>query len=594
MNKKQKNIGIIVLILIGILAVAFFGNGGKLPFAVSGTSALSLSNVDLQSNNAFLNGQAWLLTFSAGGLGQSYYGTFSPSQIKDSDGTQATNPFTISVDYADETCQYPISNTGSYTPIYKNLQYKSWYCLYPSSNIQDYITSSGFGSVILYGGQSWSPFTCFAVGTSTQDQLGEFSQTNVNQPYTISLNVNGQTATKTIDPLQGSGQGALGTFAYASWNGNLVSGAGCPNSADYQPAYVNGNWIVVKKQNYQDYLSVLNNYPTGNPTSQTIQAWVTLVNQHSPSAELSQNFGTVTNSASINSAIVKYTTSSPVQFPVTSLYIKADTLGIFTPVPDIRINSADSSCFRTGANGIISVSIENKGTQGGTYTVFATCDNPFTISQNQQGSLNPRESRVVNLPLSASATQKQTGSCIVSVQSTGGTKTATASVCVDPQITCTLPYPKTFCGKSGNLDAVQQCSSDGATTNTIKTCTATQYCDTGECKDNGSGGGVSWLSKLWDSITGFFGTLGDILTVVKWIVLITGSIFSFAFGRQLLEKLIKGKDKTSRYIILGISVLLGIGVAFLLYAVLMTSLFWMIIVGLIVFNIIIKLVIPRI
>ncbi len=587
MKKKQKNILIVSIIVLSILILGILGSTGKLPFAVSGSNTLSISQASLTSSNPYLNGKVWILTFSAGGLGQSYSGTITPSDIdsKTSDSTTTTKNLNINVVYENTECQYPIQSAGLLKPIY-DIIYKEYSCFFSPSE-SSAKKDSGLTNILYFG--KYSGLTCFVFGYNTQSIVGNLGQTNVNAPFTINLEVDGKNAIKRIDTLTGSNQGAIGDYAYAIWGGNLVSGVSCPQTTNnlYVPIYVNGNWRLGSKQSYDTYVSLINNAPTTSKDSNTIL--YNNLKKAISNAKVSRSFGSIESSSSLSNAIIKYTTASAIQFPVTTLYIKADTLGIFTPTPDIRPTSASSNCFKTGDTGLISVNIKNYG-ESGTFNVYATCLSPFSTTQTITGSLNKDEVRTINIPLSASASEKTSKSCTVFIESGGTTKQINSNVCVDPHITCLVAYPTKFCGILNNQEVVQQCSSDGFSTKTIETCDSTKYCDKGECKLKGS---TESSLGIWDSIKGFFSGLSILLTIVKWILLVIGSLFSFLFGKQLLDKIIKKKDKTNKIVIWTLSILLGLGIAVLLYAILMTWIFWAVIIGLIVFNIIIKLVIPR-
>jgi len=590
--KKSNKIILVTAIIILAIALAFFARNSFL--AVTGTSTLSLSQASLQSSNAYLSGKAWLLTFSAGGLGQSYYGTITPSDVdsKTPDATRTTKNLNIQVTYEDESCQYPIGSTGSFTPIYDVQKYTYTYvpliasCDIPTASSKSGISQSNIKFVKL----NIVLLKCYVIYTTGESPVGTMGNGNVHAPYTITLNVDGNIASKTIDPISGSTQGAIGSYAYGVWNGNLVSGISCPSTYDYKASYVNGNWRIINKQSYDNYINKYNeNIGLINLDFTAIDKWVSDVQYYANQAKVSTSFGTIDSASSLYSAVAKVTLTTPIQYPVTSLYIKADTLGIYTPVPNIGITSTSSSCFKTGENGIISVGIKNTGDEGGTYNVYAICNNPFQMTQPATGSLNAGESRTVNLPLSATATQKTQSTCTVSVETTGGTKTATANVCVDPQITCTIPYPNKFCGFSGNSEVVKQCSQNGATANIIETCTVNQYCELGVCKT----GGIPpipgtcawydigcWLKKL-------FSLLGNILTIFKVILSLIVLFASFFFSRDLTEQYLlkKSKDKPFVYVIAGLTVAL---VATLLYVTLFTFIFWIITVLVILFYILVK------
>ena len=96
------------------------------------------------------------------------------------------------------------------------------------------------------------------------------------------------------------------------------------------------------------------------------------------------------------------------------------------------------------------------------------------------------------------------------------------------------------------------------------------------------------IKKLFAGVTTFFMTL-------KYILVAIGSLFFFLFGKNILERIIKKKDKTSIYAIWTISILLGGLVGYILYTILFSWYFWLVLIGLIALNFFIKLVpLPKI
>lgn len=595
MKRKTKNI-IIGMIFLALLVTAFLVFGLNKPFAVSGSSTLSISQANLQSSNPYLNGKAWLLTFSAGGLGQSYYGTITPSDIDSQtpDSTRTTKNLKIRIDYDDESCQYPISNTAQLTPIYDVEKYS--YTYIPFISNCDFSTASekpgiSASNIFIVAKPSGS-FTCYVIYNTGKSPIGSMGNGNVHAPYTITLDVEGKTASKQIDPASGSTQGPIGDYAYAIWNGNLVSGISCPATYDYRASYVNGNWRIIDKQKYDLYVNKYNQMPqlsfaSGNSV---IENWVSDIKYYANQAKVSTNFGTIDSSSSLTSAIAKVPLNSPLQFPVTTLYVKADTLGVYTPVPKIGITSTSSNCFKTGENGMISVNIKNTGDEAGTYNLFATCNNPFQITQSSTGSLKSGESRTVNLPLSATASQKTQSTCSVSVETTGGTKTATTNVCVDPQITCIIPYPQKFCGFSGNQEVVFQCSENGATRNLIQNCASNEYCDKGICISSGTSGGKNLFDSIGDFFNNLFGGVINTFKIIGWILVLIGTLFSLFFVKGLLSRFLDENKKENKIAIWIISSLVGIGVGILLFTLLFSIIFWIILALIIVLVIVLKFV----
>lgn len=553
MKRKTKNslfiiLGIILLIIV--IGTIIYFTIGVTQQAVSGVNTLSVSQADLQSSNQYLNGKVWMLTFSEGGLGQLYTGTITPSQVGSvtKDGSKTTKNLDIKVIYQDSQCIYPIQSAGSLKDIY-DVNYKEYSC-FLSPSLDSAKKDSGISNILYYG--KYPGLTCFVFGYDTKSVVGNLGQTNKNTDYSIFLTVDGKTAQKDISTLSGSTSGAVGDYGYVSYAGNLDSGISCPQTTNtlYVPIYVNGKWQLGSKQHYDSYVSLVNTAPTSNQASNKILA--NNLKDEISQVKLSQSFGNINNPSSLTNGQIIYTSSIPLIFPVTTLYIKADTIGIYTPVPNFQITSANSDCFKTGSdNGLISVTLKNSGDEG-TYKAYATCQGQFSSPNSASGSLSSGESRTINIPLTATASQKTQGTCTIYVESTGTTVSKSVNTCVDPQITCTVAYPNKFCAVSNGMDVVKQCSQDGATSNILETCSSTQSCVSGACKDSGSGGSDNggnegtceshwyylWLDGLWCQINIFLATFKIIFAIVGGII---GGLVGLGFTSKFTGSL-KIKD----------------------------------------------------
>lgn len=584
MKKKNRSIIVGVILVATILILLSSFRAFKLPFAITGSNTLSLSQVSLQSNNPYLNGQAWLLTFTEGGLGQHYTGTFSPTDVQSatSDSSTTTKSFTISVDYADQVWNYPIQQTSMNKPIY-DVQIIKWTYipLFDPCTISE-AQSRGL-STVLYVVHPLGVFnSCTGIGYNVQSPVGNIQNPTLSSSYTITLSTPDQTASKTIDINSGSGQGSIGNYAYASWLGNLGSGMTFPSQSAYKTAYVNGFWRVISSSAYNNYISQINSVPPDSSQS-AIDVWTSNLLSSINNAKVSYSFGAINSATSLNNAMIGITTTNPVQFPVTALYIKASEIGIYTPTPDFNFASSSSQCFQTGEQGTISATIINNG-ESGIGNVYAQCNSPFSTTQNFQLSLNQGQSQTIQIPLSASATQQTSGTCTVYVESPGGTKSTTVSTCVKPQITCTPS--STFCSTSGGQDVIKKCSLDGATSSISQICTLSQYCDassgTPQCVEGNSGGSCGFLGIgcLWKSIFGsggFFGNLfsgiGSFFIVIKLIVSILAGIISFVFSLDLFSRI--NFVREHRWLLWITSLIIGV-----LFFWLVTTYFY---VGLIIF-----------
>src|SRR3990167_6029266 len=194
MKRKNRNIFVGILLAVIILSILFLT--GNLPsLVITGANTLSLSQANLQSSNPFLSGKVWLLTFASGGLGQSYFGTFFPSDVQSvtSDSSTTTKEFSVDVTYSDQVCQYSIISP-SRTPVYNDLERKTWICLLAPS-LEDAKSKSGFSNVLYYG---VTQLTCFAYGYNVKSPVGYLDSPDLDISYDIKITTPSGTATKTI------------------------------------------------------------------------------------------------------------------------------------------------------------------------------------------------------------------------------------------------------------------------------------------------------------------------------------------------------------------------------------------------------------
>jgi len=577
-------IGIILTLLVvgGIVAGVFF-----LPSAtqlgVSGIKGFSILSVDLVDNlqselgaDSPFTGESWVMTFRQGGLGQRAFGTFEPEDIEDktSGDLKTENDFTLEVEYDNQECVYPVERAGNFKPIY-DLQLSEWNCaLNPSESTAK--SKSGFDGIVWYGRYGGLSIKCWAIGYNTKSEVGIFGRTDLRSKMNVNIDAGSRSGSKTLDT-EGSIQGAISNFAYVIWQGNLDTGKSCSytTTMPFIPIYKNGRWIVGDKQSYDRYVSKLDTRPINKDDA--LDDYVISAKSKADKAKISQSFGSWSNPTSFNSAVLREVIQAPNQYPVITAYIKASTLGIYTPTPKIELISAKTDCFKTGDEGIITIIAKNKGTESGVWNFYGECvDSDFDITQSREYGLDAGEERELIMPISATSTSRKTGKCTIFAESPAGIKSIDVTVCVDPQATCT-PNKK-FCGTSGGLDIIKQCSSSGATSETIKTCKSDEVCDASEgepkCVKEGIGGGLlkrlfdSIFGGLWTTINNFLEKFQIVFSVVAGIL---GGVVGALYGNRFIPKGIKRRG----LYLSGIFILLGtaIGVVAMIY-------FWWIIFGL--------------
>lgn len=581
--------GILVAIILVASLSFILTSDFDFPFlSTSGFSTLSLTNANLESNapsGSPFSGQAWVLTVRLGGLGQSAYGTFSPSDVEDetNDGSKTTKDFSVSVTQQDQECIYPIQNTNQNIPI-KKWNYQTWtYVPYINPCSIEEAQNRGINN-IRYVIKPSGSLTCYAVYSTEQSPVGIYGKTDIRVQMNVDIEAGSKSGSIDLDT-DGSSQGAISNFAFVEWQGNLDTGKSCPYTTDipYVPVYRNGQWINGDKQAYNLYVG---KYNEGASTTffgggSEVTNYVNALNSRAESALVSKSFGSFENRGSQSNGRLVSSLSSPIQNPVLTFYIKADTLGIYTPSPNIKFLSSESECFKTGTDGFISVKARNDG-ETGTVDFYAVCDGTFSPQGSREYGFSEGEERTIVIPISASASSKITGTCTVYAEHPlMDKKQISTSVCVDPQITCDAN--KLFCGVSGGNSVVKQCSSDGATSSIKETCQTGYVCDeqgnTAKCVEEGTQGGGGFFSKIGQFFKDLFSGVFDFLYILKMFIVLVGGIISIFVSAGYLN-LIKELEKRP-YIKWPLAVVIGFGIGYLLYAFIGGFIFWILVVAVI-------------
>lgn len=534
-KKLWITLGILALLLLSVGTILYFT--GIIPQGMVGFSTIALQSADLESTSDYFNGKAWVLTVRLGGLGQSAYGKFTPSNIQEqtSDQTTTKKDFKLTIDQQDQQCVYPIQSTSSLTPI-SNYAIITWAYVPLINPCSEEEANSRGATSVTYFGKNFG-LTCWAIyKTGEQSPVGNFGNTDLRARMNVNIEAGDRSGSRELDT-EGSIQGAISDFAYVIWQGNLDTGKSCSYTTDmpYRPAYVNGNWRLINKNAYENYRAFAVTQPSPDPIP---SLWVDDVNKLVNLARVSNSFGSFDNPTSFNNAILRADLKSPIQNPVLTFYIKAETLGIYTPAPEIELSQATSDCFKTGENGIIKVTAKNIGDESGVWNFFGDCQGSFDITESREYGLSAGQERQVSLPLSATSTARQTSTCTIYAESPAGTKQINVNVCVDPQQTCT-PNKK-FCGTSGGSDVIKQCSSSGAESSIIEICASGETCEikSGEPKCVSGGGGTGF----WDWFTSLFGDLGKTINdfIFKFKLLfsiaigIIGLLIGWGYSRNLI------------------------------------------------------------
>jgi hypothetical protein len=109
----------------------------------------------------------------------------------------------------------------------------------------------------------------------------------------------------------------------------------------------------------------------------------------------------------------------------------------------------------------------------------------------------------------------------------------------------------------------------------------TSLCPDNSCKSSCDGGKCAWYN-IPCKIKQLFATIGLLLTIFKWILLVIASFVALIFGRNISEKYLIKKRKEI-WIAWTLGILLALGVGIVCYILLLTWIFYAIAFGVILF-----------
>ncbi|MCK5333812.1 MAG: hypothetical protein KAJ24_04825 [Candidatus Aenigmarchaeota archaeon] len=478
-----------ILLTAIIVLVAAGVNYGTIPqtgfsTGCTGFNDIALSSVDYLSNDPVIGGKSWVLTIVQNCQGRYAVGTFEKSMIQDSkDNAQAENDFKITTSLDEQKCEYAIQIQGN--PIYHlNYETKNLKFGWGAGGFEDECNAKT--GTLFFANDGWD-YTCFW-GTETAKH-GILGTPSTTFKSTIKLESGGETKTATISNT-GSRSVQIGDIGSAYWNGNLVTGDQCPSASDYRisAAYQSGVWKTIDENKYNEYLGhhqselelCINryiHYGTETPASCTAKYNVMESNALAGKKLVSVGGSIGETQGAVYNGKVYLEPVKALQYPMITLRLNVDWLGLFIPVGEPKVLYASSQDFRTGTTGIIDSQIQNVGSGEGAFNVYATCDAPFS----QQGGsytvyLAPTEVISVSIPITASASTETDGTCTICAQDINvPTKKhcRSVSVTVKPQLLCT-PNDRRC---NGNY--IEQCLAAGTGWSTV------QECDLGcEVKNN--------------------------------------------------------------------------------------------------------------
>ena len=600
-KKNRKVIGIVGVILA--LSLLFFATSGEF-FAIPGTdqssdlSVLSISETTINGEPAIrilatANGGSELLDID---WGEDYLNNYL-----DAYDIEATEPITGSIEVGDQSMEFPYVTTSQI--IYKSVRFvdlgAEWSC--SASNCEQYVNT---GEELLgYGGNWYNTQYCQCLISSEKADVGKWSEIS-KKDYTVTFNIDGLGSATLNRNLQSVSleDVSLGTYAKIKFQG-LLGSYDDIDSPSYTPFLYNNQIYLLEptsytniKNNYQDlfanpsYLNLDPHWDWINYNSQLTGLFIDKYNSY-----VGQSY---IKSASRDSSGIKIILEQSIDYPVFTIDLNAEQVGIIKQAGQPSELTCSSFNFKSNELGETDCSVRNSGAPGGFRVDLSQCDGitAFMVGGNNLGSFNSQENKDFTVTLQGS-TDNPSGesvNCDVRVYDVNEPSNDDTY-----KVSGTMEYnPGGLCSPLGNLqcsedmESVMECNADGDYRLKSGCTYGCTYGNDGQALcavDEDDNGECAWYDVPC-KLKGIFAGISSFFDVIKYILVAVGSVFAFLFGKGILERIIKKKDKISIYSIWTIAILLGGLVGYILFTILFSWYFWLVIIGLIVLNFFITLV----
>jgi len=413
--------------LIGVIIFILFA-GGYFKFLSVGWTTLSLSQVDIISNDQTLNGKAFLMSASANAGGESATGTWTPSSVG-----QAQS-FSMTYNQLEQWCKFPILKSGAkiYKAWYKEVEgYNPPACVTGCFDQNKWCMIDNAGT---YGGGSSDVITghynYWCVGKNEYGEVGYFQDIAFMWNGQVSITSNGGIATGTLGGLTEQSSIIMNSagipVVWVKWAGNLVSGQECSGkypTTNVVPAYrySDQHWNIANKQsldNYNLYYSTLSSCLTNAANSQARQDCLTYVNAYADSVVSNWNsigdwIYASLDTSSVSNPYARINTGL-IQYPVLQFKIKADWVGIYAPCGTPTITQYDGSLSGTATNKLTgTATIRNDGGTTSTFGAVSTC--PSGVSVDPIANIEVPAGSTKQITYSVSASSALSGQCTLKV-----------------------------------------------------------------------------------------------------------------------------------------------------------------------------------
>ena len=508
MPKKNKGFKIFIGIMIAVIllsaigVVSYFGFIKQTGF---GGTIISLQQVNYVSSDPTIGGSSWLLTMIQDGASQFARGSFTTDILNSKTNTKekVKYPLEVTIESTPQVCSYKLNAQSQKISTVEVIDKGKFAtrngCEQACSGLANAFTSVKIQCVPENLFLTLHAYCFLIKDTATYGSI-EFDKLAFSS--NILAKINNEDFKGTVSNADSKSVSLGDGRVYASWTGSLTSGSDCPRASEQEvsSAYLNGNWRMIDNGRYTNYVNYdangfdacINNLVRTGGGSKTPQQCVSEYNSYSNLALSPKDFvavgGTtkIQNSQSSSDGKVEITLGKAIQFPMITMRIRADILGVVVPTSQPKIVAKGSECFTTGSNGFITTTIKNVGDEYATFTVSASCPAPFS----QTGTLltvqlAPSTQQEVNIPITGQGLSEVKKDCTITVadsENPSKKDTASVSACVQPIVLCSSD--ETRC----NGVVREKCNSAGSSWNTIEGDTT--------CQTTGGGGDKS-CKPIW-------------------------------------------------------------------------------------------------
>ena len=410
----KKSSGTIMLIAI-LGALFLFFSGGLL--AIGGYTVLSANLVDFISNDPKINGPAYLVTLVAsGGSDKIVFTLPSGSSPKSDPSVRTKNEFKVYLESTKQECEYRLRESDiklykfRIETVYPDIPWVSESDCYNKGGIAYFKLKDPVLGVVIGGA---------CVYAYPVAKIGNTESPRFNFDVLMKITNGKETYEKHINNIDSRSVVFGNGIAYAEWSGNLVSGVSCPDPEKYGTSFVydydRKGWHqafssdVSKALSLQKYGSpkyaIESCYAVHRDVAQCVKELNGVVD------EVLRNgayFGEVSKDS--KGYKVVRAVSEEIQYPVITMRIKADWLGVERLVAKPKIVSVDAPEIQSGLDyrRYVYVTVANIGEYDGSFNVYIKCYpndyasvDVFTGSQNT-GLLKPNQKVQLSFVVSGS------------------------------------------------------------------------------------------------------------------------------------------------------------------------------------------------